>query len=98
MSEKWNGIVRYQGRGGRGRGRANRGNIYSGATTKNMGLCDDLGNHIFNYIQKEISDQIINRWDKIVHHVGKIHGQNISNTLQNKKTVIITKPQHTQYV
>jgi hypothetical protein len=37
-------------------------------------------------------------WEKIVHHVGKIYRHDISNELQNKKTVIITKPKHTQDV
>ena len=34
--------------------------------------------------------------EKLVHHVGTIHGHNISNVLMNKKAVIITKPDHTQ--
>jgi hypothetical protein len=35
-------------------------------------------------------------WEKIVHHVGTIYGHDISNELQNKKTVIINEPKHTQ--
>jgi hypothetical protein len=34
----------------------------------------------------------------IVHHVGTIYGHDISNELQNKKTVIIAEPKHTQDV
>jgi hypothetical protein len=37
-------------------------------------------------------------WEKIVHHVGTIYGHDISNELQNKKTFIITKPEHPQNV
>ena len=37
-------------------------------------------------------------WEKIVHHVGTIYGHDISNELQNKKTVTINKPEHTQDV
>ena len=32
----------------------------------------------------------------IVHHVGTIHGHDISNELQKKKTVIIPKLEHTK--
>jgi hypothetical protein len=36
-------------------------------------------------------------WEKIVHHVGTIYyGHDISNKLQNEKTVVITKPKHAQ--
>ena len=37
-------------------------------------------------------------WEKIVHHVGTIYGHDISNELQNRKTVTITKPEYTQAV
>ena len=60
-------------------------------------MCSALDNHIFEYGQKASSDQMITTWEKLVHHVGTIHGHNISNWLLNKKTVIITKPGHTQY-
>ena len=60
-------------------------------------MCSALDNHIFEYGQKASSDQMITTWEKLVHHVGTIHGHNISNWLLNKKTVIITKPDHTQY-
>ena len=35
-------------------------------------------------------------WEKLLHHVGKIHGNYISKTLLNMKTEIIPKPEHTQ--
>ena len=35
-------------------------------------------------------------WEKIVHHVLTINGHAIRNELQNNKTVIISKPGHTQ--
>ena len=37
-----------------------------------------------------------NTWEKLVHHVGIIHGHDISNKLFNKKTVIIPKSDHNQ--
>jgi hypothetical protein len=37
-------------------------------------------------------------WENIVHHVGTIYEHDISNELQNKKTVIIDEPKHTQDV
>ena len=36
--------------------------------------------------------------EKIVHHVGTIHGQDISNELLNRTTVILPEPTHTQAV
>jgi len=37
-------------------------------------------------------------WEKIVHHVGTIYGQDISNELQNRTTVVIDKPEHDQAI
>ena len=93
------------GRGGRstthnGRGGRGRGTYYSGtgAVVKHKGLCAALNNHVFDYGQKGAADQMRTTWEKIVHHVGTIYGHDISNELQNKRTVIITKPEHTQDV
>jgi hypothetical protein len=96
-----------QGRGGRGgrgnthsRGGRGRGNYYSsaGAVVKHKGLCAALSNHVFDYGQKGAADQMRTTWEKIVHHVGTIYGHDISNELQNKKLVIISKPEHTPEV
>jgi hypothetical protein len=77
-----------------------RGNYYSdvGAVVKHKGLCAALSNHVFDYGQKgATSDQMRTTWEKIVHHVGTIYyGHDISNKLQNEKTVVITKPKHAQ--
>jgi hypothetical protein len=35
-------------------------------------------------------------WEKAVHHVGTLCGHDVGNELQNEKTVVITKPEHTQ--
>ncbi len=89
-----------RGRGGRGtfsgRGGRGRGNHYSGAgaTVKHKGLCSALTNHVFDYGQKGAADQMRTTWEKLVHHVGTIYGHDISNELQNKKTVTIAKPEH----
>ena len=37
-------------------------------------------------------------WENLLHHVGKIHGHDVSNELHNNKTVVNTKPEHTQNV
>jgi hypothetical protein len=96
-----------QGRGGRagrghngGRGGRGRGNYYATekAVAKHKGLFAALTNHVFDYGQKGAADQMQTTWEKIVHHVGTIHGHDISNELLNKKTVIIDKPVHTQDV
>jgi len=85
------------GRSGRGRG---RGQNYLGnnATTKSKGLTSALGAHVFDYGQKGSADQLSTTWDKIVHHAGTIYGHDISNELQNKTTVTIPEPVHTQQV
>jgi hypothetical protein len=80
--------------GGHGRGGRGRSNSYSGlsgALAKHKGLCAALGIH-------GAADQMRTTWEKIVHHVGTIYGHDISNELQNKKTVIIDEPKHTQDV
>ena len=85
----------YQGRGVqwvRGIGRDSRGYRYYGATPKHKGLYSALRKNVFDYGQKASADQMITTWEKIVHHVGTIHGYNISNELLNNKTIIITKP------
>jgi hypothetical protein len=98
---------RYQGRGGWGghgapnvRGGRGRGNYYSstGAAVKHKGLCAALTSHVFEYGQKGAAEQMRATWEKIVHHVGAIYGYDISNELQNKKTVVIPKPEHTKDV
>jgi hypothetical protein len=92
------------GRGGRGnthsRGGRGRGNYYSsaGAVVKHKGLCAALSNHVFDYGQKGAADQMRTTWEKIVHHVGTIYGHDISNELQNKKLVVLPKPEHTSEV
>ena len=62
------------------------------------GQCSALGNHFFYYSQKASEDKIRTTWENLVHNFGTIHGQDISNKLLNKKTVIISKPDHTQYI
>ena len=103
MSSNTGGRNRGGGRGrgtSRGRGRG-RGNYYSGTgatVVKHKGLCAALTSHVFEYGQKGAADQMRTTWEKIVHHVGTIYGHDISNELLNKKTVIITKPEHTEDV
>ena len=86
-------------RGGRGRGKG-RGNSYTSnvTTTKHKGLCAALGSHVFDYGQKGAADNMRTTWEKIVHHAGTIYGHDISNELQNRKTITIEEPKHTQEV
>ena len=82
-------------------GRAARGSNYSGAGTtssKQKGLCAALGDNVFNYGAKGSADQMRNSWARIVHHIGTIMGQEISNELQNKTEFIIKKPEYTQVI
>ena len=86
-----------QARGQGGRGRQGRRQHYSGAQpAKHKGMCAALGNHVFNYGHKAAADQMQTTWEKIVHHIGTIYGQDISNELLNKKKVILPEPQYTQ--
>jgi hypothetical protein len=81
------------GRGGRGRG---RGQNYTGAASAlKRGLCTTLGTNVFDYSQKSAADQMRTSWEKLVQYVGTNYGQDISNELQNKATVTLTKPFHT---
>ena len=53
---------------------------------------------MFDYGQKGAADQMRTMWEKIVHHVGTIHGHDVSNELLNKKIVSIPEPEYTQEV
>ena len=37
-------------------------------------------------------------WERVVHHVGTIHGEDISNELLNRTAIVIPKPQYEQTV
>ena len=90
------------GRGGRGKGSGRgrgRGHNYTGTTsTPKKGLCTTLGSNVFDYGQKSSADQMRISWEKLVQYVGITYGQDISNELQNKKTVTVPEPSHTQAV
>ena len=88
--------TRGSGRGGRGRG---RGQNYSGAGSGGKkGLCSGLGSNVFDYGQKAAADQMRTSWEKLVQYVGTTFGSNISNKLQNKTTVVLQEPEHSQAV
>ena len=83
-------------RSGRGRG---RGQNYTGASkASKSGLCTTLGNNVFDYGHKAAADQMRTSWEKLVQYVGTNYGQDISNELQNKVTVILAEPVHTPVV
>ncbi len=64
------------------------------------GLCAALGNNVFDYGHRAAVDQMQTLWEKLVQFVGTNghYGQDISNELQNKILVMLTKPVHTQEV
>jgi hypothetical protein len=53
---------------------------------------------VFDYGQKSAADQMRTSWEKLVQYVGTNYGQDISNELQNKTTVILPEPVHTTSV
>jgi hypothetical protein len=84
------------GRGGRSRG---RGHNYTGlANAARKGICNNLGTNVFDYGQKSAADQMRTSWEKLAQYVGINYGQDISNELQNKITVILFEPVHTDGV
>jgi hypothetical protein len=79
-------------RSGRGRG---RGQHYTGTTkTSKSGLCTTLGNNVFDYRHKAAADQMRTSWEKLVQYIGTNYSQDISNELQNKATVTLSEPTH----
>jgi hypothetical protein len=87
-----------RGSGGRARGRG-RGQNYTGTNTSSKkGLCEALRLNVFDYGQKAAADQMRTSWEKITEYVGTMYGQDISNELQNKVSVTIAEPVHTQAV
>ena len=59
---------------------------------KQKGLCAALGECVFNYGQKGAADQMRTTWTRIVHHVGMIHGHDISKELLNRTRITVPKP------
>ena len=92
--------ARGSGRGGRGhndRGarRKGRGQNYTGVgKASKSGLCTTLGSNVFDYGHKAAADQMRTSWEKLVQYVGTNYGQDISNELQNKVTVVLPEPVH----
>jgi hypothetical protein len=84
------------GRGGRSRGLGQNYTISANAAIK--GLCDNLGTNVFDYGQKSAADQMRISWENLAQYVRTNYGQDISNELQNKITVIIIEPVHTDDV
>jgi hypothetical protein len=82
----------------RGRGRG-RGHSYtSNAKIQKSGLCKALDNNVFDYAHKAAADEMRTSWEKLVQYAGTSYGQDISNELHNKTTVVIPEPAHTAAV
>jgi hypothetical protein len=92
------------GRGGRGRnersGRGRgRGHSYTGTSkTQKSGLCKALDNNVFDYRHKAAADQMRTSYEELVQYVGTTYGQDISNELHNKTTLVLPEPVHTAAV
>jgi hypothetical protein len=83
-------------RGGRGRGKDHK---YTGsANAARKFLCTNLGTNVFDYGQKFAADQMRTSWEQLVQYAITNYGQDIRNELQNKITVIIVEPVHTDDV
>jgi hypothetical protein len=54
-------------------------------------MCTNLGTNVFDYGQKYAAD-------KLVQYVGTNYGQDIKKELQNKITVVLVEPMHTNDV
>jgi hypothetical protein len=95
---------RNNGRGGRGRGgrggcSRGRGQNYTGsANTERKVLYANLGTNMFDYGQKSAADQMRTSWEKLAQYVGTNYGQDIIYEFQNKITVILINPVHTDDV
>jgi hypothetical protein len=53
---------------------------------------------VFYYGQKSAADQMRTSWEKLAKYAGTNYGQDISSELQNKITVILVDPVHTDDV
>ena len=97
-------MIRRGGRGRDGRGRSNargRGYNYTGAistSTSQKILCNKLTNNVFDHGNKAAADKMCTSMEKIVQYVSTNYGQYIRNEIQNKATVTITEPVHTEYI
>jgi hypothetical protein len=61
-------------------------------------MCTNLGTNVFDYGEKSTADQMCTSWEKLAQYLRTNYGQDISNELQNKITVILVEPVHTDDV
>jgi hypothetical protein len=72
---------------------------YTGsANAAKRGMCTNIGTNVFDYGQKSAADHMRTSWEKVVQYVGTNYGQDINNELQNKITVVLIEPVHTNDV
>ena len=91
------GGARSGGRGGRfgrggGRSRGRGSNFASAGSSKQKGLCEALGSHVFDYGQKGSADKMRTSMEKFIQYVGTTFGEDIRNELENETTVVIDAP------
>jgi hypothetical protein len=68
------------------------------ANAAKKGMYTNIGTNVFDYSQKSAADQMRTSWEKLVQYIGTNYGQDISNELLNKSTVILIEPVHTDNV
>jgi hypothetical protein len=61
-------------------------------------MCTNIGTNVFDYGQKSAADQMCISWENIVQYFGTNYGQDIKNEFQNKTTVVLIEPVHTNDV
>ena len=61
-------------------------------------MCSALGDHVFNYGQRDSADQMRTTWEKVVHHTGTVFGNDISMELLTRTETVIPAPEYTPAV
>ena len=77
---------------GRGNGRGRGAGYTSKANPKKVGLCVELQHHIFYYGVANAANLMRTTQEKIAQYVGVKYGEDISNEVTNKTTVVVAAP------
>jgi hypothetical protein len=71
------------------------GHSFTGARkTQKSGLCKALESNVFDCGHKAAADQMRTSCEKLVQNVGTTYGQDISNELHNKTTLVLPDRAH----
>ncbi len=91
------GGAKGRGTGGKGSGNGSRGGSRSqatrpSATARPKGDCAALGEHVFDYNVRGAADLFRTSLRKLVIHAAGLYGNDISIEIENRSTVVLTKP------